>query len=304
MEYEYNKSEDTYICYYCMYSNKKKYLMEQHIKGKKHCIKVNESNDNVIDNKKKMGLVCEYCDKVFTSITSVRQHQRRSCKKKKIASELEQEKFEIEKEKNNLERVKIKTELKAIEEGNVNFGTTNNYNSVVNNNNVNNNLIIKNNFNLQLYLNETCKDAIDIGAFTQSIQTNMEDLMYIANHGFTEGMTRIIVEKLKNMEPHERPIQCSDPKRDITYVKDGEWVKDKGNMIQETIDKVNRDQYKVLSNWKPQAGTSGADDFHKVIQNLNGSDLAKKKVQKNIQRAAHIDKCTDTNKDSDNDSED
>ena len=198
---------------------------------------------------------------------------------------------------------KIEAEIKAIDEGNVNFGTTNN---TINNidNSVNNNLIIKNNFNLQLYLNETCKDAIDIGAFTQSIQTNMEDLMYIANHGFTEGMTRIIVEKLKNMEPHERPIQCSDPKRDVTYIKDGEWVKDKGNMIQETIDKVNRDQYKVLSNWKPQAGTSGADDFHKVIQNLNGSDLAKKKVQKNIQRAAHIDKCTDTNKDSDNDSED
>ena len=279
-----------------MYSNKKKKPMEQHIKGKKHCLKVNENNDNVLDNKKNMGLVCEYCDKVFTSTTSVRQHQRRSCKKKKLASVLEDK-------KNELEIKKIEAEIKAIDEGNVNFGTTNN---TINNidNSVNNNLIIKNNFNLQLYLNETCKDAIDIGAFTQSIQTNMEDLMYIANHGFTEGMTRIIVEKLKNMEPHERPIQCSDPKRDVTYIKDGEWVKDKGNMIQETIDKVNRDQYKVLSNWKPQAGTSGADDFHKVIQNLNGSDLAKKKVQKNIQRAAHIDKCTDTNKDSDNDSED
>ena len=296
MEYEYNKSEDVYICYYCMYSNKKKKPMEQHIKGKKHCLKVNENNDNVLDNKKNMGLVCEYCDKVFTSTTSVRQHQRRSCKKKKLASVLEDK-------KNELEIKKIEAEIKAIDEGNVNFGTTNN---TINNidNSVNNNLIIKNHFNLQLYLNETCKDAIDIGAFTQSIQTNMEDLMYIANHGFTEGMTRIIVEKLKNMEPHERPIQCSDPKRDVTYIKDGEWVKDKGNMIQETIDKVNRDQYKVLSNWKPQAGTSGADDFHKVIQNLNGSDLAKKKVQKNIQRAAHIDKCTDTNKDSDNDSED
>jgi hypothetical protein len=148
-----------------------------------------------------------------------------------------------------------------------------------------------------VYLNEDCKEAIDLSEFTRSIKITMEDLLYVGNNGFAEGMTKLIVDNLQKLDVQKRPIQCSDAKRDVTYIKEGEWVKDQETDLMEgAIKQLNKDQYKAIGEWSkqrfPAAGTSAADDFHNILGNLNpGTDQKNiNRVKKNIRNATAIDK--------------
>lgn len=82
-------------------------------------------------------------------------------------------------------------------------------------------------FNLQFYLNETCKDAVNLVDFVNSVILQLSDIDKIANVGFVDGMTNIIESKLNLLEEHKRPIHCTDAKREIIYVRDNnKWEKD------------------------------------------------------------------------------
>jgi hypothetical protein len=101
-----------------------------------------------------------------------------------------------------------------------------------NSNNINNGTINNNNnynqFNLQLYLNETCKNAMTIDEFLDYLQPTLEELEATAHLGYVEGITRIIMRGLKDLEEELRPFHCSDLKRESLFVKnpDGEWEKE------------------------------------------------------------------------------
>jgi hypothetical protein len=192
----------------------------------------------------------------------------------------------------NAKKEKIEEELKAIEEGH----QINTSSHTINNNTVNN--VVNQHFNLQVYLNEDCKDAIDLSEFTKSIKITMEDLMYIGNNGWSDGMTKLIVDNLNKLDANQRPIQCSDAKRDVTYIKDGDWKKDKEyDLMEKTIKELNKEHYKAVGTWTkeryPVAGTNAADDLHRVLSNLSpGQEPEKKmnKVKRNIRNATAIDK--------------
>ena len=98
-------------------------------------------------------------------------------------------------------------------------------------NNCNNNTIIDNkSFNLQFYLNTTCKDAINLQDFIDSIDINLTDVESIGKLGFVNGISNIIIQRLKALEIHKRPICCTDPKRDTMYIKEkNEWTKEEDN---------------------------------------------------------------------------
>ena len=100
--------------------------------------------------------------------------------------------------------------------------TTNNTNNTINNNN--------NKFNLNVFLNETCKDAINLNDFIQSIELTISDFVNTGEVGYVKGISDIMLERIRNMEPHVRPIHCTDLKRETVYVKDSDiWAKEDAN---------------------------------------------------------------------------
>ena len=293
MEYEYLKKDKLYKCYFCSYDTPVIGRMKTHCTSKKH---INKLKTLDIDNiKTELGLVCEYCNKVFNSTKLVKMHQDRSCKILKKQQEMAKEVADEEEKIHKLTLEKLEEQKKEIEEGKIPIIPQP---QTINNNTVNNNVVVNQHFNLQVYLNEDCKDAIDIGEFTKSIKITMEDLMYIGNNGWSDGMTKLIVDNLNKLDANQRPIQCSDAKRDVTYIKDGDWKKDKEHdLMEKTIKELNKEQYKAVGTWTkekyPIAGTNAADDLHRVLSNLSpGQEPEKKmnKVKRNIRNATAIDK--------------
>jgi hypothetical protein len=98
----------------------------------------------------------------------------------------------------------------------------NTYTSNINNNNCNNKT-----FNLQFFLNETCKDAMNIMEFVESVKLQVSDLENVGKVGYIEGISNIIIKNLKEMDVEKRPVHCTDQKREVMYVKDENiWEKE------------------------------------------------------------------------------
>jgi hypothetical protein len=103
-------------------------------------------------------------------------------------------------------------------------GTSNN---IVNSNNINSN---NKTFNLQVFLNETCKDAMNISDFVESVKLQVSDLENVGKVGYIEGISNIIIKNLKEMDVEKRPVHCTDQKREVMYVKDENiWEKEDEN---------------------------------------------------------------------------
>ena len=106
-------------------------------------------------------------------------------------------------------------------------GTSNN---VVNSNNVNNVNSNNKTFNLQVFLNETCKDAMNMSDFVESVKLQVSDLENVGKVGYIEGISNIIIKNLKEMDVNKRPVHCTDQKREVMYVKDENiWEKEDEN---------------------------------------------------------------------------
>lgn len=125
--------------------------------------------------------------------------------------------------------------------------------TIINNsNNSNNNTTNNNQFNLNVFLNETCKNAINFSEFIDNIQVTYDDLENNAKMGFVDGMTKIIIDNLKQLEFNNRPIHCTDIKRETIYVKEvDQWEKDTSkDTIQKGIQEITRKNMCQLSEWR------------------------------------------------------
>lgn len=105
---------------------------------------------------------------------------------------------------------------------------------------------------INVFLNEQCKDALNLTDFVQSIKVTLEDLQYTKDNGFVNGAAHIITKQLQDLEPTQRPIHCSDKKRLQFYVKDDDkWEKDVDNKkLDETIRDVKLKLPKSLTEWE------------------------------------------------------
>lgn len=108
-----------------------------------------------------------------------------------------------------------------------------------------------NNFNLNLFLNEKCKDALNITDFIDSLQITLEDLLFSKKNGISRGITDVMIKGLKELDIHKRPIHCTDIKRDIMYIKDQDkWMKDDNHdMMKNTIIKIADKERNALQQW-------------------------------------------------------
>ena len=115
----------------------------------------------------------------------------------------------------------------------------------------NNNTTMNNNFNLNVFLNEQCKDALNISDFIDSLKITLEDLLFSKTNGISRGITDVLIKGLKELDIHKRPIHCTDIKRDTMYIKDEDkWQKDENHdMMKNTIVKIADKERTALQQW-------------------------------------------------------
>ena len=124
-----------------------------------------------------------------------------------------------------------------------------------NNNIVNNTINSKQKFNINIFLNETCKDALTINEFIDKIKVSIDNLLVTKDKGISEGVSNIFIENMNKLSLHERPMHCTDMKRETLYIKydnDKEemWAKDEENKnLKEAISKVTHYQRQNLDKW-------------------------------------------------------
>ena len=120
--------------------------------------------------------------------------------------------------------------------------------------NNNNNNTINNNqkFNINVCLNEKCKDAINMTDFIKSIQVSIEQLDFTKNNGLANGLSKTIMDNMNKLSVFERPLHCTDVKRETLYIKDeNEWIKDASKeKIKKAINKASGKNYNALQDWK------------------------------------------------------
>ena len=123
---------------------------------------------------------------------------------------------------------------------------TNSHNNSHSHNTINSN----NKFNLQFFLNETCKDAMNLTDFIDSIKVKLTDLEYTGENGYAAGVTNIILRELKQLDVCKRPIHCSDAKREVFHIKnDNEWEKER-DLLVKTIKQTTRKSIYLLAEWR------------------------------------------------------
>jgi hypothetical protein len=169
-------------------------------------------------------------------------------------------------------------------------------NTVINNTNNTTN----NQFNLQVFLNTECKDAIKLSDFVKSLNITVADLEFTKNNGLIEGVSSIIVNNLRGMDVHKRPIHCTDAKRETMYVKADEWIKDDdGTNIKKFIYLTSCYQIKRIQDWiDAHPGWESNEKLHteylalckELYKNIEKDDTAHKKIIKGFIKNIQIDK--------------
>ena len=158
-------------------------------------------------------------------------------------------------------------------------------------------------FNLQFFLNETCKDAMNIMDFVDSIKLQLSDLERVGELGYVEGISKIIVKNLKELDVTQRPVHCTDKKRETMYIKDEDkWEKDEERLkLHKVVRKVACKNQKLIPQFKEEHPDCGkyhskfSDQYNKIIvESMGGpgdNDYEKEeKIIKNISKQVFIDK--------------
>jgi len=158
-------------------------------------------------------------------------------------------------------------------------------------------------FNLNFFLNETCKDAMNIMDFVDSIKLQLNDLEKVGELGYVEGISNIIVKNLKELDINKRPVHCTDKKRETMYIKDEDkWEKDEEKQkLHKVVRKVACKNQNIIHKFKeihPDCGkynSKFSDQYNKiVVESMGGSgdnDLEKEdKIIRNIAKEVFVDK--------------
>ena len=173
---------------------------------------------------------------------------------------------------------------------------------IINNNN--GNINSNKTFNLNVFLNEQCKDAMNIMDFVDSLKLQLSDLENVGKHGFVEGISNIIVKNLKALDVHKRPVHCCDSKREVMYVKDeNKWEKenDEKLKLRKVIKHIAHKNSKLIPEFRakyPDCGKSDSvksDQYNKlVIEAMGGTgdndNEKENKIIKKIAKEVIIDK--------------
>jgi len=206
--------------------------------------------------------------------------------------------------KNTTEIIKTNQDLMANQQATTDkvlelcLNNTNNAASVTNNNIYNHKG--DNHYSVNFFLNEKCKDAMNITDFVNSIELSREDMENVGRNGYVKGISNIFIDNLKNTDVHKRPIHCSDRKREVLYVKEQDKWEREGVNSDKLINAVKKVEHKnlvILNEWAKQhpecenSYTRANETYMKFSKNVqDGEDENILKVIKNIAKQTVIDR--------------
>ena len=236
-----------FCCSACDFNTSNKKDFTRHLATQKHKGNVLET-----ENPKKpheLKYICDTCDKSYCNRSSLWKHNNK-CSRKSSTNELVITLINQNKDLQNLlmEDRKIFMEDRKIfmEDRKCSQNTISNSN---NNTNINSN----NSFNLNFFLNEQCKNAINLVDFIDSLQVGVKDLERTGKVGYVEGISQIFLNGLKELDVYNRPIHCTDLKRETVYVRDQDkWEKEneEKTKLQQAVKKITVKNLKQLPNWE------------------------------------------------------
>ena len=289
------KNAEKYICEDCNFKCSKLSNYNTHILTAKHQMITNGNiNDNNLVPKNAKAFECE-CGNKYNFSSGLSRHKKKC---QYIAEEPIENTFVPEEKepsdrklmmtliKQNGEITKQNGELtKTIQEILPKIGdTTNNTNTNCNNT-----------FNVQLYLNNECKNAMSIQDFIKSIELNMSHLKAVTDKGYVDSVSNIMIKALGDLEITDRPLHCTDLKRDTIYIKDNdEWNKStaKDDLMNGVITNIENKQYDLVKQYareNPQAAVMDTPENkyqNKALGNALGncidSDVLQKKIYKEV----------------------
>jgi hypothetical protein len=258
----------SFYCETCDYKCCRKYDFNKHKLTNKH-LNVDKCLQNIAVKEQKSLIkphAC-HCGKLYTHRQSLSIHKKK-CIKKSTDEMLLQMVLDVV--KSNTEICKTNAEL-----------CKNNNGTMINSHNNSHNKT----FNMQFFLNETCKDAMNIMDFVKDIKINLTDLEDVGKLGYVEGISNIIIKNLKGLEINKRPLHCSDLKREVLYVKDEDhWSKEKEKMNY-AIKHIAHKNIQMLPEWKQQNPAYSLSDGYKndqfmqiVNESMGGSDKKEEQV--------------------------
>ena len=292
------KMPNKIICEKCNFSCNKKSNYVKHILTQKHQKHILGDKDNIYNAKKCLNnYICNDCNKKYESRNGLWKHKKKCIMINTINNELNEKtnilnltNMVLEVVKNNTELLKQNQELqKQMVEVCKNSNSTN-----INNNSHNKT------FNLQVFLNEDCKDAMNLSEFVNSLQLQLSDLDNMGKLGYTEGISKIILTEMNDLEQTKRPVHCSDIKRETLYVKDEDkWEKEQPNhpKLNKAIRKIEQKNFGLMCEWQAEHPTymestsEENNEFLKLIsQTVNGTPDNINKVIKKIAKEVVITK--------------
>jgi len=294
-----------FSCEFCHFICFKKSNYLSHINTKKHNDNKMITNDNYL-MPKNAEYVCK-CGNIYKYMSGLSRHKK-TCS---FNDEYIKEQQVITTNPTNiittelvLELIKDNKEMKQIileQHNTLNNLVKNGTNQITNSHNNNNN----NNktFNLQLFLNETCKDAMNIMDFVESIKLQLSDLEKVGELGYTQGISNIITTNLKALDVTQRPVHCTDKKRETMYVKDEDkWEKEdnQNTRLKKVIKHVENKNIRLLSQFREKypdyknSYSKISDKYDKIVlEAMGGSNNNVDKEQQiihNISQCVVIDK--------------
>lgn len=240
-----------YKCIPCSYSTNSKKDFSKHLLTKKHKKSQNRDKINV-----SVDFVCDHCGKTYKFRSGLSRHKNK-CQKIltiHVENDNKDNKLSLKDNKKSLSSTEALSDLFKKQQKQMD-DTINLLKASIKNNesmipkigNNNNNTI-----SINVFLNQKCKNAMNLTDFIQELNVSLEDLNYSKNNGYVAGVTNIFTKHLKDMDPKDRPIHCSDSKRLQFYIKDDDkWEKDSNNeKIDKTIYNIKLKQTKKLSEWE------------------------------------------------------
>ena len=314
-----------YKCDKCDYSTSRRFNYLKHIKTDKHkslllgdTPEMSDSSPPNPDNTS--GHRCPNCDRKYMAQRSLWRHSKQ-CQSSSNPETVDKGAFDIFKttiaelnKMNQIQNSQMMQMFAAFIEASKNMivssqqasQATNTTNSTTTNNlTVNGDITNTNNsnnktFNLNMFLNETCKDAMNMSDFVKTIELDTEDMQNVGAHGYVKGVSNILINNLEKTDIHKRPIHCSDSKRDVLYIKDDDkWERDSINSTKliNAVKAVDHKNYMMINEWAKQhpecehSFTPANDTYMKLARAAEaGIDENVAKVIKRVIQHVVIDK--------------
>ena len=303
------KSSYRFMCEICDYGTSKKSNYDEHIMTTKHK-KSMVSND--FQPKSSSKYACMNCHKEYKDNSGLWRHKKKCKGTIQEVETINGDDYDIYdhdltagtdalvkylmKENSDFKQMLMDQNKQMIELAKT-AGHNNSHNTNTNNSH-------NKSFNLQFFLNETCKDAMNITDFVDSIKLQLSDLISMGDLGYVEGISNIITTKLKALDVTQRPVHCADKKREVIYVKDQDkWEKEdiEKKKIRRAITKIANKNYVLIPQFKekfPECVKSSSPlstQYNKIIiEAMGGSgdnDLEKEnKIIRNISKVITIEK--------------